>query len=224
MGIFDIVLGSACVACGSLARPPLGAYGLCRKCASDLPWLPSAVCGKCGRPLVPGIGLCLRCREANLYFDACRAIWIHTGPAKALIKSFKYGRDMRHLGLFGISLARAIPQLNRRATVVPVPADPRRRLRRGWDPVTSICESIPDARVERILVKTHGREQKHMGLQERLVNPGGRFSVKEGARLPIACVLIDDVVTTGATLSECARVLKSEGTAWVGALALAMEI
>ncbi len=116
------------------------------------------------------------------------------------------------------------------SSLISVPADEHRLRSRGWDPAGEVARGLAWSGGRRCMVKLPGPEQKRMNLEQRLMNPRGRFlfhldnrSGRPGG-IPRRWLLLDDVVTTGATLGECARVLKDGGAERVDCLALAMEV
>jgi len=229
--VIESILGSPCVSCGADARYPLGAGGLCAECLDDLPWIGAPRCVRCGRPLAIGSSLCLVCREGDFRFDACRSLWANSGSAKALLRAFKYGRDLRALDLIGPALGKLAeeegwtPRGDRKGGpfIVPVPADPRRRRLRGWDPVERLARSLGGKPV-RALAKEGSAEQKRLGARKRLEEGRGGMGIRAIARLDGDILLVDDVVTTGATLSACAAALKEAGAARVGCLTVVREL
>ncbi|MCX7025813.1 MAG: phosphoribosyltransferase family protein [Spirochaetes bacterium] len=111
------------------------------------------------------------------------------------------------------------------ATVVPVPPRAAAVRERGWDPVLRLCTTMKHSGldVRPLLVRENGVAQKTLDYAHRLTNMTGMVSLRQGPSVPLALVLVDDVMTTGATLSECARVLKEAGARSVGALVIAAD-
>jgi predicted amidophosphoribosyltransferase len=110
-------------------------------------------------------------------------------------------------------------------TIVPVPPRPGKTKALGWDQVEEIVR-ILEARgfpVARSLVRGHSSEQKILGRWERRSNAVSAYSLKPGTVPPKLPLLLDDVVTTCATLEACARALKEGGATSVVALAIAAD-
>jgi len=109
--------------------------------------------------------------------------------------------------------------------VIPVPSHRASVARRGYSPVRLVAQELAAriGSVERpLLCKSRGREQKSLSYAGRLAAVDGRFWLST-ARPPLSALIVDDVFTTGATLSECARVLKSAGCLSVGCVTFSME-
>jgi ComF family protein len=108
--------------------------------------------------------------------------------------------------------------------LVPVPLGFRRRWERGYNPSQLLARELSrltDIPCREALKKTRSTAaQMSLERSKRLRNPRGAYEFRKGPRAPGRAVLVDDVYTTGATLEECARVLKKAGASWVGAVVL----
>jgi competence protein ComFC len=234
MDIIGLAFGSPCVRCGADACFPAGLLGLCLRCHDELPWIGVCRCKRCGRPLASGSDTCIVCRENSPVFDACRSLWAHSGPAKALLRAYKYGRDLRTLPFFARELEALAEQDGwldgceayeaEMPVITAVPADPRRKALRGWDSVSVLASALRGRRGPDILRKKAGKEQKKLNLEDRLAYPSGKIRLRAPMRLRGDVILLDDVITTGSTLSECARVLKDSGASRVRCLTLVREL
>jgi predicted amidophosphoribosyltransferase len=144
------------------------------------------------------------------------------------MRSYKFGGRRSSGQLIGQLMADELPTEWTGGIIIPVP--PRRASvrKRGYDAVGDLARRIGDwmgMPVERHLRSTGRHEQKSLSYEQRLENVSGRFVCVGGARISKSpVVLIDDVFTTGATLSECARLLKSAGARQVYCLSFAMEL
>jgi ComF family protein len=197
-----------------------------------LPRIPRDACGLCQETSAAGSrGRCARCALRASPLDACIAgSWFADEPA-AWIRRYKYpprglssgsGQDRARLRvLAGETLrwrALAPP-----ACIVPVPLHPRRLRQRGFNPATSLARDLARASgAPVVFALTRIRDtpsQTGLGRAGRRANVRGAFRARRDFT---ACVwLVDDVVTTGATLEECARALRAAGAEQVVALCAA---
>jgi ComF family protein len=222
-----------CYHCGEWVGNP-GRGLLCAACSADLvaSRLLSPVCDLCGLPLAgepePGT-LCTECQVRRRRFDRARAFVTYEGAAASLIRGFKFDGDY-FVGprLLRVMLAREwLPAGLEDDVVVPVPLHRRRRRERGYDQALLLAKVL--ARRLRLplaagaLARTrYTSQQSLLPESQRWDNVRGAFAVRrrgavEGRRV----LLVDDVMTTGVTADECARVLKRAGAAQVHVLTIA---
>jgi predicted amidophosphoribosyltransferase len=184
-------------------------------------------CG--GEEGVHGAGLCSGCRlqvgwalEAVLAPDHVDQAWTlgaYRGLLGDMVRQAKYGRDLALCDAIGCWMAEASSGLPDVDVVVSITAPWWRTLRRGQDVPPRLAAPIADAVGVPVgkLLRQHGRRsQVGMGRADRLANTEDRFYAICAA--PRRILLVDDVQTTGATLSACSRVLRDSGAVWVGAL------
>ncbi len=155
---------------------------------------------------------------------------------RELIYQYKF-RNHRRLGLyFALWLARAYRTRYAGEPLVPVPFRPSGKRQRGWDHIECILdhlEHIYRIPVQPLLVRDNGRQQKRLDFEGRMGNLKGRVRMRGAAthpfaggslsRLPASVVLLDDIFTTGATASECGRVLREAGIDKVSVLTIAID-
>jgi ComF family protein len=204
-GLLDLLAPARCVACGS---PDVGERdALCAACRALLPWLPHH---RSGPPAGRGP---LRGCVAAVAFEGEALRWIHR---------FKYpARGLAGLDPAAGAVAREIArEAAERAAgptpgwVVPVPLHPRRLRRRGFNPAGLLAREIAGAHALRLEARALVRlrdtpSQTGLDRSARRRNVRGAFRAR--AALPGRVWLVDDVVTTGATLAEAARALRRAG-------------
>lgn len=206
---------------------------LCPRCYQDLTAsrIEGTICRICGLLLhteAEAEATCTNCQTHQPDFDMAHALFSYAGPAGSLIISFKFHGEF-FLG--PRVLKRAIETgwmpdgLGELDAIVPVPLHPRRERERGYNQALLLAKTLA-RHLDRPLHRRVIRRTRHTGQQTKLAahrrweNVRGAFQADadvRGARL----LLVDDVMTTGATASECARVLKKSGAASVSVLTLA---
>jgi ComF family protein len=157
-------------------------------------------------------------------------VFIYDGVAKDIIAGYKFGRRLALLPLLAQYLAVELGRWGAPPVVpvVPVPASPAGRRRRGFDQVALLSRELARRHavvVCHALTRRRGREQKRLDVAGRSRNLVGAVRVQPAvlAERPGRVILLDDVFTTGATIHECARVLRSAGVSAVDALTLAAD-
>jgi competence protein ComFC len=165
------------------------------------------------------------------YFGRVFSPYHYEEPIKKLILKYKYGEEEKLYRLFGKLLkhyCRDHIDLGQYQWMTYVPLSKFRKIRRGFNQserlAHSVAESTPPLRVKNLLRRTrHARPQERLKRAERLKNTEGAFALRE-PKIEIknkTVLLIDDVLTTGGTANECARVLRRAGAARVDVLVLA---
>lgn len=198
-----------CGVCGARA----GDSRVCAPCAAELPRV-GAACPCCALPLpVEGVP-CGACQRLRPSFDATVAALAYGFPVDRLVQALKYRGRLSLAGYFADLLA-ALPPPCAPALVVPMPLHPSRLRTRGFNQAAEIAR--PLARAWGLPVELDGVRrvrdtppQADLPWSRRRVNMRGAFRCD--AALDGRCVVVvDDVMTTGATLDELARVLKAQG-------------
>jgi competence protein ComFC len=219
-------------AIGSLLYPPVcvicsanietGSY-LCEECNEKVPHIVPPFCAKCSEPFAGAITSpfnCANCAHRTLHFEAAVAVYRSRGIVRKVILDFKYRRQMHLRHLVGRWLIGALDDVRLRErqfdVIVPVPLHPARERERGFNQAALLAELLRvhtpvQSRpvLERIRWTT---TQTAFDRAERMENLHGAFRLRKNAHVrDLQVLLIDDVLTTGSTLSECARVLKEAG-------------
>lgn len=227
-----------CVICRTTlpARRPIS---LCGECEESLPWLPPG-CVRCGLAFIDaGISagerdLCPQCRRESPPFDRCLGLFEYRRPASLLISRFKDRADFAAGRILGHLLAdqfvrhhqeerRPLPE-----ALLPVPLHPRRLCARGYNQALELGRSV--ARYAGLpLLGRHCRRcadtasQRGLDRAARGHNMEEAFGMRKGGSLtlPHHIAIIDDVVTTGATVSSLARLLRRQGVTTIDVWCLA---
>jgi ComF family protein len=231
-------LSPACAACRARLDRPLDSP-VCRTCWSSIPRLTPPWCDWCGDALPPGprlIPLCARCLRTPPGFDVARSAGRYDGALRELIHAFKYDRRRMLAPPLARLLARAgASLLDGAEAVIPVPLHPWRSWHRGFNQSDDLAQHL-GLPVWRVLRRVRsGPPQASLPGAARRAGVEGAFATRmwpstvagtgplyrlRGATV----VLVDDVMTTGATLDACSRVLVGAGAKTVRALTVARTV
>jgi len=221
-GLSEAGLSEVCSARGKAPGAALSGRDLCAACARALPRMTTA-CLRCGVPL-PEAGVCGQCRSRppplREVHAACRYDW----PVDRLLPRFKFHGDLAAGRLLAQLMAEAFGGLPPPEALVPVPLHVGRLRGRGYDQALVLARPLSRALGIRLqpglLVRTRATapQSEHHALARRR-NVRRAFGVRAGAQVPAHVVLVDDVMTTGATLHAAAEALLRSGVrrvdAWV---------
>ncbi|MGQ0651702.1 MAG: ComF family protein [Betaproteobacteria bacterium] len=189
---------------------------LCAQCDADLPRLPDALCPRCALPSPRG-ELCGRCLTNAPSYDATIAALAYEFPADALLHAFKFRGELALADTLAQALlARPAPVAER---LVPVPLSAERLKRRGYNQALELARKLARATGVPLDFAACERQkdaapQSELPLAERVKNVRGAFRCTGDVR-GRAIAVVDDVMTTGATLDELAATLKAAGAARV---------
>jgi ComF family protein len=185
---------------------------LCGPCREDLPWLPARRCIQCAVPLASG-GICGACLDRPPRFDRVEAVFAYRFPVDGLVQACKYGGRLALAGLLGGELARVVT--GGVDAIVPMPLAPRRLAERGFNQALEIAR--PVARTTGLALLPNACRkladtppQAALPWDERARNIRRAFACDADFR-GMRIAVVDDVLTTGATLNELARVLRKAG-------------
>lgn len=200
-------------------RPPLH-----ERLANWRPDEPVAYCPRCATSVGPyeaDADGCASCRGRRLAWDAAVRLGAHTAVLRDVIHEIKFQRDRHAASVIGEMLGRALVERllaagrnPAQATIIPVPSTMRRRVNRGID--HALCVARAAARVgsmnlDRALTRRHRPSQVSLSWTERRRSVAGTMRVKPGCRVKGLVVVIDDVRTTGATMTEACRRISQAG-------------
>ena len=236
LALLDVVFPRTCRVCDkplperSIERP-LGEW-FCQSCEDCLTPLEPPYCKVCAEPydgVIEGEFRCGNCADRTLGFEFAVAGYKAEGPVRELIHKFKYGRD--------VSLRRALGALAQRSfqdprlvaenwsnwCLVPVPLHRAREQEREFNQSLELCKTLARATgitlVDPMRRARPTNKQSRLTRAQRLENLRGAFTMKRGFHGPRSklrgrnVLLVDDVLTTGATTDACARVLRRQGGA-----------
>ena len=229
----DLLLPPVCIAC----RARIGSHGLlCGACFARIDFIAPPICARLGVPLPYDAGegaLSAAAIATPPVYDRARAVARYSETMRELIQSFKYRDRQEGLALFARWLKQAGAELLADADlIVPVPLYPARLWWRRFNQSAMLAHALgrlTGNEVDCFVLKRVKRTASQVGLSadQRRRNVAGAFKVDRvhAARLRgKRVVVIDDVITTGATAEACARALKRARAARVDVLALARAV
>lgn len=219
----------SCISCKAAVATPLG---FCADCWADLPVIDGGRCIQCGVPLPiewTAESHCLGCLKDPPRFDRTAAPYRYEGPARAVVLAFKNGREAFAPQMAAAMLRAAAGLVTPDTLVVAVPLHRWRLAARGYNQALLLARAIAEqanAPLDPDLLIRQRATPRTKGLSRaaRRRNAEGAFRVAEGGRSRIAgrdVILVDDVMTSGATASAAAGALKRAGAARVTVLVYA---
>jgi ComF family protein len=214
---------------------------VCPDCLDSIQPVRVPQCVRCGERLVPaqlliGDGQCQACRDYPPEFERAEAFGEYANGLRDLIHLLKYDRVLPAAGFLGARLAQSLESLRlpvaERPLLVPVPLHSSKRRERRFNQSELIARAASKHLASPLEIGTdvlirHRATLSQVGLdrEARTANMRGAFRVERPERIAgRIVVVVDDVMTTGATVSECARVLKNAGAARVFAATVARAL
>jgi predicted amidophosphoribosyltransferase len=217
--LLDLVLPRRCVACG------LADELVCTACLAELRRLDGTRCARCGAPTAWPVARCRECAGRRLSFASARAAVTYEGPARPLVAGWKE-RGLRPLAREFAGLVAEIVPCPPVDSLSFVPGDPDRSLKRGQNAAEALARELAvhwDLPVVALLVRREpARPQRGLSRDERRRNVRGSFAMV--ASPPKRAALVDDVYTTGATVSAAATELRRAGARSVHVVTFARTV
>lgn len=212
-----VVFAPRCLLCGERGHD---GRDLCAACTLALPWNRSA-CLRCALPL-PAPATCGACLQTPPALTETHAVFVYGFPLDRLVPRLKFHHDLAAGRLLSELMATGLCAVTRPAAVVPVPLHASRLRRRGYDQALELARplarSLQVPLLADLLVRTRATSaQSELDAGARQRNLRQAFAVHAKAALPAHVALVDDVMTTGATLQAAANSLRRAGVARVDA-------
>ena len=217
----DMFYPELCVGCGRRSSDVL-----CRGCFEALPRVGSPACGRCGLPTAFATFVCEACKNVDFGFESARAPLRYEGVGKEIVHTLKYRGYRKVVARLATPLMLQALGDGRFDAVVPVPLHRSRLRKRGFNQAgllaLGVAAEINAPVSDTLKVVRSTRDQVELSAAQRRANVAGAYS----ARKPLfgRVLLVDDVFTTGATMSACAGTLVRAGAREVHALSLCRTV
>lgn len=236
--LLDVVFAPVCLGCNGPIAPGSVHRLVCGRCRIRMPAVPTPGCPRCGAPRLrtgrAPLPVCGECREWPPALRSARSACMLHPPADLLVHRLKY-RGWRALAepmaerMAALRLPRDVAEESR--LVVPVPTTRTRRRERGYNQAELLARAFAERtgrEVSNALERAAASAtQTVLQPAARTANVAGAFRVTGGTRAAIAgehCLLVDDVLTTGATATECTRTLVAAGARCVSVITFARAL
>lgn len=227
LSLKDVCFPITCCNCKEI----VDSEGLCSECWKKIKWIGDPKCKVCGAPFEIDIdAICLTCAKKKPYFDKAVSAFEYDDFSKGMILKFKHGDATRVCRQLAAWTYRSAEEAIKNADIiVPVPIRPFKRLKRKHNQSELLARELSElsgiSYEPRILRKEKSTQQQEgLSRNARLKNVVGSFGINpeysdllRGKNV----VLVDDVLTTGATVNECSKVLKKRGAEKVIVLTVA---
>jgi ComF family protein len=216
-------LPGQCAVCRAWPAQPI-----CEACVARFAQ-PQARCRRCALPVAAGVAECGSCLAAPTALDGCHAAVSYEFPWSALIAQYKFNGQAGWARSFA-TLMRSSPwiepALDQADLVLPMPLSRERLAERGFNQALLLARALAAGKTEaRLLLRVrHTAAQTALDRQDRLANVKGAFAVEPHMHAKVRgqqLVLVDDVMTSGASLFTAAQALRQAGAARITALVLA---
>lgn len=196
--------------CDICGREVFDGARICKACLASLPVI-TLCCPLCGRR-VNEAGVCLECKDRRIAAEMCRSVYVYEGEAARLVTRYKDGARYLAGTIASLMLSVLTREFADADALVPVPMTDAARRRRGFDQVRLLAERLSERCGKPVLAaavkQRETAPQKTLSRREREKNLAGCFHVKERAAVRGKTLLIvDDTLTTGATINALADVL-----------------
>jgi competence protein ComFC len=217
------VYPETCQLCGEARATPAEGF-VCGGCRAKVRFIEPPFCERCGMPYEGAITTrleeCANCCESELHFRSARSAVVARDRVRDAILRYKYNREMWFEPFLGeLLVGRAQPELAKEQWdwIVPIPLHPTKQRQREFNQAERLARRLGEA--TRIPVKSRlikrtvaTRTQTQLSREERVANMKNAFTLPRRERLNgERIVLVDDVFTTGATTSACAKALRAAG-------------
>ncbi|MCB5188494.1 ComF family protein [Methylobacillus caricis] len=213
--IRDLLFPQSCLLCSNRQAGPIG---ICHSCLDDMPWHIDNVCPQCALPSVSN-HLCGRCLQKPPAFDATLSLFQYQYPVSAMLQQYKYGQMLTLAQTWGEILAMRIGERVLPDRIIPMPLHKKRLQERGFNQSMEIARTLSrhlnvPLDISSCMRTRFTPPQASLPYKERIRNMHDAFSCEQNLQ-GLRIALLDDVMTTGASLNALAKTVKSAGASHV---------
>jgi len=231
MNILDWIYPPTCISCRRalpVNRPASEKILLCNSCIPLFEKVAPPICDTCGIPVESGIHTCAPCRGKSFHFSKNHATFLYQDVLRDLLHELKFRNKKQIAHGLGQLWAAALKDhpFPENTCLVPLPMHKKKRRERGFNQADilatelSLALNIPLAKIITRTLDTPPQSAMHPSL--RAENVDGVFSLTQEIDPAKNYIIIDDIYTSGASLNECAKILKNAGAASVDGMTLAI--
>lgn len=206
-------------------------YLVCKSCLKNLSYVGNNICLHCGEPLVSDGNYCKRCKGKNFIYDKAMAPFLYLGEAKNFVMGLKYSGKKYNAKSMAMFMTDCFIKSKLKINyIIPVPLSETRYKQRGYNQAEILANYIAKNLNKPLMLNILKRvkdtpTQTNLDFVQRFLNLKDAFVAYKSKDIKDSNILIiDDVFTTGATVSECAKILKDIGAKNVYALTFAHTV
>ena len=227
--LLDWLYPPTCIACRTLIAlndPPPRDMLLCRKCQTLFEPISSPICKNCGIPTEYDVERCVSCFGKTFHFASNRAVFVYDDLMRDLLHDLKFRQKKQIAESLG-KLWAVHTDIPPDVILVPLPLHPKKQRERGFNQAEVLTRRLSQRLgipIENTLVRLLDTPpQSGLHPRMRIENVAGAFGIAPGVSVQgKSYIIIDDIYTTGASLNECAKVLKDAGAAEVNCMTLSI--
>ena len=217
--MIEFLFPASCPLCGNLVSTD---GELCADCWTSFNWIGNPKCKKCGYPFPANLDfgvqpLCPQCSAGKCVLDLIRSACVYDNISKAAMLPFKHAGRLKYSAFMSRSMMWALRDIDIKPDIImPVPLAYRRLFHRGYNQATLLARPIAKAFGVKLDLDSVHRiyrpDMGHKNITQRVENIRGVFHVTKPDKIKGKTILlVDDVMTTGATFAELYKVLKAAG-------------
>ena len=211
--LLSMVAPHLCSGCGQIGST------FCDNCKYNITQEPYSGCIICQKPQSFGV-----CGDHNSSYNQAFVVGERSGPLQQLIGGFKFQNMKAASGALADLLHTRLPPLPSKSVIVAIPTSPAHIRERGYDHMALIARRLGVLRkvaVLKVLVRDNTLTQHHANRKDRIEQAKSAFRVDKTLDPDLTYIVVDDIVTTGATIEQAAKQLRARGATniWVAAIA-----